>query len=398
MPEFQSIVLSLILGQAAASGCYPTYHPYARYSVGDAVSQIVTTTTPISYTPCTVSSTCTTGYTQTGGFLASSTHNFVCYSPYLCSSADYAPGGVYSDIAWAKEDAACTADAAVIHAPRYSPSSLSFVGRKEVDEDNYDAKAVKFNIVPFGEDEASSLWGTHSVTQELGGGDDAHEDDGIHGYEIMREKGDGIQTTDGRGGGATTATTDPIEEAAGKAAEPLNRQALVSAHASTYAVIHMADLTDTEDVKSSSADVVGEEDAVIEVEVDVDEENGDGRDSEDDNATVLLTKMVDRGGNYDVDGRHPEIEADPTAIDDVKITSTTTMEVDRGIKDDVASTTTSNVEGGEVENQDDEIVMSATGVVMNGIVVIEESAGSKRKMQHAIGMVEETAKLKQDVR
>jgi hypothetical protein len=85
------------------------------------------------------------------------------------------PGGVHSDIAWTKEDPACTADAAVIHASGYSPASLSFVGSKVAHGYDYDyeANAVKFAIVPSGEDEASSLRGTsHSspVAKELGRG------------------------------------------------------------------------------------------------------------------------------------------------------------------------------------------------------------------------------------
>ena len=84
------------------------------------------------------------------------------------------PGGVHSDIAWTKEDPACTADAAVIHASGYSPASL-FIGSKEAYAYNYgyDADAVKFVVVASGEDEASSLRGTsHSspVAKELGRG------------------------------------------------------------------------------------------------------------------------------------------------------------------------------------------------------------------------------------
>ena len=317
MPEYKSTVISLILGRAGASACYPTYDPDKRYSVGDAVSSPVVAT-------------------ATSGPSTIIAYNFVCSSLYWCNSAHYAPGGVHSDIAWTKEDAACTADAAVIHASGYSPASL-FIGSKEAYAYNYgyDADAVKFVVVASGEDEASSLRGTsHSnpVTKELGGEDDAHEDDGKNGYKIMRERGGGIPMTDGRREGATTsATANTIEEAASRAAEPLNPQALVSTHPSTNAVIIMADLTERDDGNA----VLGEEDVVIAVEGGVDEENGDVRDSADDDATVLQTNMVYHVGIYEygVDGLHADVEADPTAIDvveieDVEITSISTVEMD----------------------------------------------------------------------
>lgn len=157
----------------------------------------------------------------------------------------------------------------------------------------------------------------------------------MNGYKIMRVREDGIPMIDGMGDGATTsATAYPIEEAASREAEPLIHQALVSTHASTIPVIHMTDLTERDDGNA----VVGEEDAVIVVEGDVDEENGDVKDSKDDDATVLQTKIVDQGGIYEygVDGLHGEVEDDPTAIDDVEITSISTMEMDRSKEDDVA--------------------------------------------------------------
>ncbi len=81
--------------------------------------------------------------------------------------------------------------------------------------------------------------------------------------------------------------------------------------------------------------------------------------------------MVSEVGNYDyfVNQHHPEIGADPTAINYVKITSITTitLEVGRGTKDNVVSMMTRNMEGVMVEDQDDETaVMSAARVVIRG--------------------------------
>jgi hypothetical protein len=263
------------------------------------------------------------------------------------------------------------------------------VGSNEADADNnFDAEAAKFIVVPFGDDEESSLWRVNSnpVMQEIRGDDD-HEDFGIDGKEIW-ESGGEIVTTDGRGGGKTKVTTYPIKEAASRVAEHLNRQALALTHASTYAAIPMTDLSDTRGTERVidrfalvRADDVGEgeEDVVLEVKDDVDEENGE----------------------YNIYGRHTKVGADPTAIniDDAKITSPTTIEVGRGTKDDEESMTTRNVAGGAGEDQDDEIaVMSSAGVVMNGFMITGESAGSeRRKMHHVKGMVEEIA-LKEDVR
>jgi hypothetical protein len=168
------------------------------------------------------------------------------------------------------------------------------------------------------------------------------------------------------------------------------------------------------DGRSSSAAVIGGEevDTVIEVDIEVEEdvdneEKRDGGGSEDgvenEKATVPLTKMFNQWRNYeyDVNGHHPEIGADPTFNnnDDDKITSMTVMEVDRGIKDEVVSMATRTVEGGTVEDQDNEIaVLSTAGVVMNGIVMVGEKAGSEWKTHQARGKMEETAKLKEDVR
>ena len=108
MAKFQSIVLSLYLGYASAAGCYSAYSSGATYSKGSAVSQVVTTTTPITYTPCTVSATCTTGWIQTGGVATSTTYNYVCSSDVWCSVPGYQPGGTYSNLAWTQDSTACT--------------------------------------------------------------------------------------------------------------------------------------------------------------------------------------------------------------------------------------------------------------------------------------------------
>ncbi len=108
MPNFQSTVLFLYLGNVAAVGCYPPYISGGAYSKGSAVSQAVTTTTPIVYTVCTTpSSTCVNGYEQTGGVATTVTHNFVCSSDVWCSTVGYAPSSIYSDLAWTKDSTAC---------------------------------------------------------------------------------------------------------------------------------------------------------------------------------------------------------------------------------------------------------------------------------------------------
>jgi hypothetical protein len=108
MLKFEIIVLSLYLSYAAAE-CYPAYSPGGTYSKGSAVSQVVTVTTPIVYTACTPpSATCVNGWIQTGGVTTSSTHNYVCLSDDWCSNVGYAPGGVYTDLAWTKVSTPCT--------------------------------------------------------------------------------------------------------------------------------------------------------------------------------------------------------------------------------------------------------------------------------------------------
>ncbi len=109
MPKFRSIVLSLYLGYAEAAGCYPAYISGGTYSKGSAVSQGVTTTTRIVYTPCTTpSSTCVNGWITTGGVATTTKYNFVCSSDVWCSAVGYAPGGTYSDLAWTKDASECS--------------------------------------------------------------------------------------------------------------------------------------------------------------------------------------------------------------------------------------------------------------------------------------------------
>jgi hypothetical protein len=110
MPRFQAVVVSLAFsfGYASAGGCHPVFTPGAAYSEGNQVSQSITTFTPIVWTACTVSPTCTTGWIQGGGVSTTGTYNYVCISPYWCSNVGYAPGGVYSDLAWKREDAVCS--------------------------------------------------------------------------------------------------------------------------------------------------------------------------------------------------------------------------------------------------------------------------------------------------
>ncbi len=122
MTKFRSIVLelSLYLGSAAAAGCYPVYTPGGTYSRGSAVSQTVTVTTPIVYTVCLPpSATCVNGYTQTGGVTTSGTNNYVCSSDDWCGNVGYAPGGIYSDLAWTKDGTPCSASRRRAHPPRF---------------------------------------------------------------------------------------------------------------------------------------------------------------------------------------------------------------------------------------------------------------------------------------
>ena len=110
MPKFQPIVLSLLIAYASATGCYPAYSPenIKNYVEGTLVSQVVTVTTPIAWTACEVSPTCITGWEQTGAITTSSTHNFQCSSPHFCINPGYAPGSIYTNEAWTKEDAQCS--------------------------------------------------------------------------------------------------------------------------------------------------------------------------------------------------------------------------------------------------------------------------------------------------
>jgi hypothetical protein len=110
MPRFQAVVVSLAFsfGYASAGGCHPVFTPGAAYSEGNQVSQSITTFTPIVWTACTVSPTCTTGWIRGGGVSTTGTYNYVCISPHWCSNVGYAPGGVYSDLAWKREDAVCS--------------------------------------------------------------------------------------------------------------------------------------------------------------------------------------------------------------------------------------------------------------------------------------------------
>ena len=95
-------------GAAASSGCYPAYEPGGTYSKSSAVSQATTTTTPIAYIACTVSPTCTTGWIKTGGVSTTVKYNFVCSSDDWCGSVGYAPGDVYSYLAWTKDATPCS--------------------------------------------------------------------------------------------------------------------------------------------------------------------------------------------------------------------------------------------------------------------------------------------------
>lgn len=110
MPKFQPIVISLLVAYVSATGCYPAYSPgnVASYAAGTSVSQVVTVTTPITWTACEVSTICITGWEQTGGITTTSAHNFVCSSDVWCSNVGYAPGGEHTDLAWTKEDAECS--------------------------------------------------------------------------------------------------------------------------------------------------------------------------------------------------------------------------------------------------------------------------------------------------
>ncbi len=74
------------------------------------VSSAVSITTPIVYTASTggTSGCSAGGWLVTGGVMTTSMHNYVCNSPVWCINVGYAPGGIYSDLAWTKEAAACS--------------------------------------------------------------------------------------------------------------------------------------------------------------------------------------------------------------------------------------------------------------------------------------------------
>ena len=110
MTHFSASALSLffIIGSTSAAGCYPAYSPGSAYRVGSSVSQSITTTTPLVWTSCAVGAGCPTGWTQTGGVATTAIHNFACISNDWCSNTGFAPGSVYTDIAWTKEATACS--------------------------------------------------------------------------------------------------------------------------------------------------------------------------------------------------------------------------------------------------------------------------------------------------
>ena len=95
-------------------GCSPAFYPGgASYTVGTSVSQSVATINPLVWTSCTIGSVdCLTGWKKTGGVATTVTHNYVCNSLQWCNNVGYAPGGVYSDLAWTKEAVACSVSSA----------------------------------------------------------------------------------------------------------------------------------------------------------------------------------------------------------------------------------------------------------------------------------------------
>ena len=79
---------------ASAAGCHPTYTSGSKYSIGTSVSSSITTTTPLSYTPCSPPGTATcpaSGYKQEGGVSSTDTYNFQCISEHWCSQSGFAP-------------------------------------------------------------------------------------------------------------------------------------------------------------------------------------------------------------------------------------------------------------------------------------------------------------------
>ena len=108
--KFQAILASIFIGHISAMGCSPAYYPGgASYTVGTSVSQSVAILNPLVWTSCTIGGIdCLTGWKKTGGVATTVTHNYVCNSLQWCNNVGYAPGGVYSDLAWTKEAVACS--------------------------------------------------------------------------------------------------------------------------------------------------------------------------------------------------------------------------------------------------------------------------------------------------
>lgn len=91
-------------------GCYPPYTQGKAYSIYDWVSASTTTTTDVSYVACPPGQgNCPlNGWRQEGGITTSATYNYQCHSDIWCSNSGYAPGSVYSNVAWTKEMVACS--------------------------------------------------------------------------------------------------------------------------------------------------------------------------------------------------------------------------------------------------------------------------------------------------
>jgi len=132
MFKYLSIALSAsLMGSASAAGCNAAYSAGSTYIVGDLVSASVTTTTPVTYTPCSTPGvgTCTAnGFVLGGGVTTTESFNYECNSEYWCSNAGFAPGGPYSDLAWTKDSTACTGSAGTAskrptNAPTSSPTA-----------------------------------------------------------------------------------------------------------------------------------------------------------------------------------------------------------------------------------------------------------------------------------
>ena len=91
-------------------GCYPPYTQGKAYSISDWVSASTTTTTDVSYVACPPGQgNCPlNGWRQEGGVSTSATYNYQCHSDIWCSNSGYAPGSVYSNVAWTKEMVVCS--------------------------------------------------------------------------------------------------------------------------------------------------------------------------------------------------------------------------------------------------------------------------------------------------